>query len=344
MLKLPLPYISWIENYLSDRSFQVRVKSSLSSPRSVTSDVPQGTVLGPLIFLLYTCDLPAALLVHNVEVKCYADDLKLYCGFTIDESRAPLQNALDALAKWSSCWQLPISQPKCCILHVGRANPQHPYTLSSLPLRLVSEIKDLGFLIDRNLKFSSHCKYISTKAFQVSHMILRALYSSHLTPLLSAYRIYVRPILESGTTVFSPYLKTDIQQLERVQNYFTRRIYKRVFNLSRPLLPSSKVRNSKLSLQTLKSRRDNKDLLMLYRLIYGHIRLSDKIPHHYSLKSSNLRGPGFSISIPYARQNYRILSFFPRSANMFLIQCRASTSHEDLLHNLSSLLCELRIS
>ena len=233
---------------------------------------------------------------------------------------------------------------KIQLLHVGRGNPQHPYTLSSLPLCAVSQVRDLGFIVDKYLTFSSHCKHISSKAFQVSHMILRALQSSHLPSLLSAYRIYVRPILESGTTVFSPYLKTDVQQLERVQNYFTRRIYNRAFKISRPLLPTSKIRNQTLSLQALKNRRDNRDLIILYRLVYGHLRISDKTPHYYSIKPSSLRGPGFTLSVPFARQNYRKFSFFSRSARAFLAQSKASTSHKDLLHKLHLLFSELRIS
>ena len=105
-------------------------------------------------------------------------------------------------------------------------------------IEAVPQIRDLGFIIDPHLKFSSHCKHIADKALRVSHMMLRALQTTNPATLLSAYQIYVIPVLESATTVFSPYQISDIQVIERVQDYLTRRIFSRAYGLTSPR-PSS---------------------------------------------------------------------------------------------------------
>ena len=249
--------------------------------------------------------MPSLISSHNVEVRQYADDIKVFASFAKNEPKARLQKAIDTVVKWSDDWQLTLSLEKCRILYLGRANNKHPYFIRGSPLLAADRIRDLGFIIDPHLKFSSHCSTVSKKALSASHAILRALQSSSPSTLLFAYRTYVRPILESGSSVFSPYQSVDKQALEKVQNYFTRRVYGRCFKIKRADMPSADARNKQLSLLSLAQRREQRDIFLLYKLVYGHARLSDTVSHHYKLRESHLRGPGLFFLVPIVKHEYR---------------------------------------
>ena len=150
-------------------------------------------------------------------------------------------------------------------------------------------------------------------------------------------RAISQTLLESGSPVFSPYQAKDVQILEKVQHYFTRRIFGRCHKIKRADMPSAAERNKRLSLSSLAIRRQNRDLSLLHKLVYGHSRLSDTVPHHYSLRKSLLRGPGLVFTVPLAKHDYRKNSFFLRSARLFNNQFRHSQSHTEMLYSLSQL-------
>ena len=115
---LPDLLISWITAFLTDRSQQVRIENVISHMSKVTSGVPQGSVLGPILFIIYVNDLEDVL-SNKATFKLFADDLKLYSSFNIPSSYVNLQHALDLLVLWSTSWQLPINQSKTQLLHLG---------------------------------------------------------------------------------------------------------------------------------------------------------------------------------------------------------------------------------
>ena len=164
-----------------------------------------------------------------------------------------------------------------------------------------------------------------------SYTTLRALQSSNPSTLLFAYRTYIRPILESGSSVFSPYQRADIKALEKVQNYFTRRVLGRCFKTKRLDMPSAEARNKQLALPSLAQRRQQKDIILLYKLVYGHARLSDTVPHHFKIRQSHLRGPGLVFLVPTIRHEYRRNAFFIRSARVFNKKFRQNQTHSELL-------------
>ena len=152
---------------------------------------------------------------HGVEARMYADDLKVFAPTTTALNTQCIQTALDSLHEWSRVWQLPLAENKCTVLHLGRNNPKQQYTLGSITLEGSDEIRDLGFIIDKNLKFSAHIKMIAQKAMLASNMILRALKTKKVEVLIKAYTVYIRSILESGMIVSSPVLKLDKARLEK---------------------------------------------------------------------------------------------------------------------------------
>jgi len=162
----------WIQNYLSDRTQSVQVGLCRSRVCPVVSGVPQGSVLGPLLFLLYINDLSSTL--SYVSCKLYADDAKLYSSFDRSDEIFPLDTALIDLLKWSNIWQLPIAVSKCNVLHIGYSNPRNFYALGARLLEPVDVIRDLGVQLSSNLSFSAHCSLSALRASRVAHMLLRA--------------------------------------------------------------------------------------------------------------------------------------------------------------------------
>ena len=135
--------LKWIEAFLTGRSQQVVVNGTKSEAIPVKSGIPQGSVLGPVLFVIFVNDLPKCVISHT---KMFADDTKLYarCRDTGVQNHSQMQADLEALVRWSKTWLLPFNQKKCKILHLGPENPRRQYTLLGSPITQVTEEKDLG--------------------------------------------------------------------------------------------------------------------------------------------------------------------------------------------------------
>ena len=184
--------LNWIKNFLSDRFQVVKVKSAISDPIRVISGVPQGSVLGPTLFLVFINDLVDE--IKHSEILLFADDLKI---FNTSTNHMLLQTDLNNVALWSKIWQLPISVKKSNILYLGKNNPKHDYLLDRFPLESVGHsCKDLGVYISSNLSGRVHCANIVAKASKISNMIHRCFTSQNPDLKVKAFKSYVSPILE----------------------------------------------------------------------------------------------------------------------------------------------------
>ena len=177
-----------------------------TSPKSITSGVPQGSVLGPLLFLLYVNDLP-----NHVQspagIKIFADDTKLYLGYT-ENQNTPLIQSLNQFCSWSKTWQLTVAYSKCSVISFGSGyEPTSPYSLSGIPLQFVSSIRDLGVCLNSDLTPSMHCSNIAAMAFNRSCLLLKCFHSNDVSLLVRLYKVYVRPLLESNTQVWNPWFQ-----------------------------------------------------------------------------------------------------------------------------------------
>ena len=212
---------AWIESFLKDRNQRVLMNGVNSSWTQVKSGIPQGSVLGPLLFSIFVNDLPTIL--HS-DCLLFADDCKLFNPVVDDDSIDKLQNDLNTLQSWSLLWQLPFNISKCRVLHLGRANPNHIYFMNSKALQNVNEEKDLGVIIDNQLKFHRHVSSVSSKAHQLLALIRQSFIYLDTETFPHLYKSIVRPTLEYGNLIWGPFYLLDQQQIERVQRKATRLI------------------------------------------------------------------------------------------------------------------------
>jgi ribonuclease P/MRP protein subunit RPP40 len=254
--------LNWIRSFISNRSQFVEVDGCLSPPLDIISGVPQGSVLGPLLFVLYLNDLQCGHL--RVDQDKFADDLKLSSELITDADPIRLSAAISFVSSWAVEWQLPIATQKCAVLHVGSSNGAADYTLDGQILPAVDTIKDLGVLFSADLKFSAHCGILAANAFRRLALVRRCFSSGNVAILVWAFRVYVRPLLEYASQVWSPYLLSDIDRVESVQRSFTK---------SLPGLRdfSYGVRLRRLGLVSLELRRLWADLTLVFKIFKGFL-------------------------------------------------------------------------
>ena len=142
--------LGWIRAFLTGRTQRVRVEREFSSWAQVKSGIPQGSVLGPTLFVMYINDMPGAI---NSMYQLFADDAKIFKSVRSTDDNKKLQDDLDSLTEWSTRWQLPFNVEKCKSLQIGRNNRKHIYEMDGKELDQVKEEKYLGVLIDKELKF-----------------------------------------------------------------------------------------------------------------------------------------------------------------------------------------------
>ncbi|CAM4368574.1 unnamed protein product [Caretta caretta] len=149
--------LSWTENWLKDREQKIGINGKFSEWRGVTSGVPQGSVLGPILFNLFINVLEKGV---NSEVAKFADDTKLLKIVKTKE----LQKDLTKLSDWATKWQMKFNVDKCKIMHFGKNNPKYTYNMMGANLATTNQEKDLGVIMDSSLKTSTQCAAAVKKA------------------------------------------------------------------------------------------------------------------------------------------------------------------------------------
>ena len=168
---------NWLEAFLSNRRQRVNVNNNHSTWKNVLSGVPQGSVIGPILFVIYINDLPE-MVEHTI--KLFADDTKLFTKVSTIEDCSGLQQDINKLLDWSSKWLLKFHPAKCKVLRVGTGHPDYQYHMlddSNQPVTLeeIPHEKDIGVFMDRDLKFRTHIDSTIAKANRLVGMIRRSL-------------------------------------------------------------------------------------------------------------------------------------------------------------------------
>ena len=294
----------WIEQWLTDRRQRVVVDGEVSNWKSVLSGVPQGSVLGPILFLIYINDLDDSI---TSNVLKFADDTKLFRKVNTDGDKQHLQNDLDRLVKWSEKWQMLLNFGKCKCLHTGHGNFNVNYKMGDTVLGTTVKEKDLGVTISTDMKVSEQCGIAASKGNQILGLIRRNITYKGKKLIIPLYKAIVRPHLEYCIQAWRPNRKKDIDTLERIQ----RRATKMIPEL-RDL--SYEERLKECGLTTLETRRLRGDQIEVFKILNGYENIDRNM--FFSLKKdSRTRGHEVKLVKDQCRLDIRKHSFSQRTIN-----------------------------
>jgi ribonucleases P/MRP protein subunit RPP40 len=299
----------WLRNWLSDRIQIVRVREAKSEPQNVESGVPQGTVLGPCLFKIHIDDIDDVI-KHLVDLLSkFADDTKGAKIIRNAQDAANLQLALDLLCEWARKWGMSFNSKKCKIMHIGRNNPLYDYTINGTNLSVVDEEKDVGVVIHKSLKPARQCERAAATATGVLMQLAKCFHYRDRNIFLRLYQQYVRPHLEFATPAWSPWLVTDINVLEKVQERAVR------------MISGLKGENyaekcEELGLETLQERRKVQDMAQAYKLMHNVDKIS-RIPlfNHVPAGRTRLAADPLNLRAEQARTDIRKNFFSQRIVN-----------------------------
>ena len=216
----------WVHNFLHDRKQQVAVENTLSSELPVISGVPQGTVLGPLLFLILISDINQN--VKYSKVSCFADDTRVLKGISTIDDREKLQSDLETIYKWAIDNNMCFNSSKFEKLHYNHRNTSNPpYNYTANDGANISEkesLRDLGVTMSNNATFRTHINAIANSSRSKLGWILRTFQTRDLLPMLTLWKSLVIPTLDYCSQLWSPWMKQDIQLIEGVQRTFTSKI------------------------------------------------------------------------------------------------------------------------
>ena len=259
--------LSWISAFLNGRSQTVVLEGDCSEEVPVTSGVPQGSVLGPILFLIYINDLPDKV---KSQVRLFADDTAAYLAISKLADSEQLQADLDILQEWEIKWDMQFNPSKCQVIHVTRSRSPlpTPYTLHGETLEAVASARYLGVDIANDLSWKTHVSRITNNANKSLGFLRRNLKAKNTSLRENAYKAIVRPQLEYASPVWDPHTKDDIQKIESVQ----RRAARWVLG---DYSPYSSVTDmiGKLGWRTLEQRRTDSTLILFYKIIYGYVAI-----------------------------------------------------------------------
>ena len=280
----------------------------------MSSGVPQGSVLGPLLFLIYINDLPSAPLSPGTNIVLYADDILLYREISCQSDYEFLQSDILLISQWVNSNHLRLNEQKCKYMIVSRLMsrqipPTSPLTINNNPLERVSCYKYLGVTFSETLRWSDHILNISSKAKRLLGLIYRQ-YSRHFSQasLLKLYIFLVRPHLEYASQVWNPHLQKDVLMLESVQKFALKICLKEWHLPYHDCL-------IQCCLPDLKTRREILNLCLYYKYVNNLCDFPD-----FSLQRRMAHYPHRSTAafiVPRANSNYFQSSFFVHTAKLW---------------------------
>ena len=297
----------WVKSFLEDRQQRVIVNGTKSNWRTVTSGVPQGSVLGPVLFLIFINDLPDTI---NCTLKFFADDTKLYKVINTNEDSKNLQENIYKACDWATKWQMTFNTKKCKIMHIGPKETTEYFTKDSnniyTTITEVDQEKDLGVIFDKKLNFNTH---ISTKVNIANRnlgLISKTFIFMDQVMFLQLYKALVRPHLEYASVIWAPKYLKDSKAIENVQ----RRATKLLVQLQNK---NYQDRLKRIGLPTLEYRRKRADLIQTYKLIKG----IDKTSYNFFsfIEQSKTRGHKCKLFKHRSRTNDRRMCYNQRVVN-----------------------------
>jgi len=290
----------WINNWLLDRKQRVVINGKFSRWSDVLSGVPQGSVLGPILFIIYINDIDLGI---NGRILKFADDTKLFYHVGNTEDILRLRNDLHRLCQWSADWLMLFNVDKCKVMHFGFNNTLASYHIDNIMLPSCTVERDLGIIIQDNLKVSEQCLKATNTANRILGMINRTF--SHKSRLLvdTLYKSLVRPHLDYCAQAWRPFLKKDIELLEKVQHRASRMVEE-----FRDLSYDQRLKS--LGWSTLEHRRLRGDMIQVFKFIKGFDITAPNA--FFNMSGTNLRGHAFKLYKSAFKTNVGKFSFSNR--------------------------------
>lgn len=264
--------LNWFRSYLTDRQLIVTIGDCQSPSFCASSGIPQGSHLGPLVFLLYFNDVHTVIKGPRLS---YADDLKIYLKIRSASDCLFLQSQLDALASWCMLNRMIINPAKCSVITFTRKKQpvSFNYELLGTTLERVNHVKDLGVILDQQLQYKQHISYIVDKASRTLGIMFRiAKNFSDVHCLKSLYCSIVRSTLEYCSAVWSPRYNNGVERIEAIQRRFLRFALRRLPWRDPYRLPSYESRCRLIDLEPLRVRRNVDRALVVADVIQGRIK------------------------------------------------------------------------
>ena len=279
------------------------IDGEVSNAVPVTSGVPQGSVLGPILFLVYIDDMPKY--TQHSRIRLLADDTIMYLSITNMDDCQRLQEDLKRLEVWEKEWLMEFHPAKCHVLWITRkkSTATFPYTLHGQVLTEVKSAKYLGVTISNDMSWNNHIESTAAKANKKLGFLKRNIKVKDKDLKEKAYKAIVRPTLEYCSTVWDPYYQNQATTIEKVQRRAARWVMGRFHN-------TSSVSNmlSDLGWRDLNQRRVDSRLCMAYKIVHGLVA----IPIGHFIK---IQRDGVHLQPIYAKPNYYLYSFFSHTVS-----------------------------
>ena len=301
--------IAWIHSYLACRSQTVVIGGEQSACLPVVSGVPQGSVLGPLLFIIYINEITSTISPHS-RISMFADDIALYCSISVFSDYERFQRDISAVVEWVVHNYLAFNEGKCSSMFISRktvhSNPPPPLFVGNSVLTSVDTVKYLGVTLSSDMSWSPHINKINTKARRLIGLFYRRFYFCSPSTLVTFYTSFIRPLLEYASAVWDPYLCKDIDLLEKTQT-FALRICLKNWSLSSDNLLSQ------LNLSALADRRLISKLCHLFKIIKNYEDFRSP-PISFKSQPYNSRHLNSLALCPiFAHSSQFYFSFFPHT-------------------------------
>ena len=299
--------LKWIDSFLCFRQQRVVVNGVKSDWAPVLSGVPQGTVLGPLLFSLYINDISSDI---ESEIRLFADDCVCYHEIKDEKDTMKLQRDIDRLGSWARKWGMRFQPVKCNMMQLTRKRIKKihaSYTLEGTNLENVESIKYLGVTITSDLRWNTHVSNVCTKANRTLGFLRRNLHSCPQEVKEAAYKGLVRPVLDYGSSVWDPPGVVLQEELESVQKRAARFVtgnYDYETGSMTGIL-------GQLKWESLKKRRKDNRLILLYKGLKGKasVPTDDLIPKTRRCRNQH----SMAFQTPIANTDVYKGSFFPQT-------------------------------
>jgi hypothetical protein len=298
--------ISFLSHFLTGRESHVRIENKTCPlPVKVHSGVLQGTVTGPLLFLIYINDISEVIASYpSIDYALYADDLKIFGSDHIQ-----LQNCINAVSEWSVRWRLPLATDKLMVLHLGINNPRNQYHIENSPIIPQSVVRDLGLYIDERLSWDNHINRQIAKAHSICKIILNCFHFPSHEKYFSLFMTYALPLLEYCCELYSPRFSSPLcKSLESPLRQFSATVFQR---LGMPYT-SYLNRLNTANVKPLFYRRYCLDLMQTFKIIHDYTKIenfqfqmsrSPRCPNRIIVSSCRFKNDNFFFNRVVAQWN-----------------------------------------